>query len=140
MKKTPRKVIRRKPAPRKSIKEKSEKPASQEVQRLIHELNNHQAELEAQNEELRTAQTALGKSSQQYVDLYDFAPIGYFSFDQNGLIENCNLTGASLLGFEREILIKKPFWLYVAPGYEDVFRAHLRSVFQVPSRQTCEIR
>ncbi len=53
---------------------------------LIHELQVHQIELEMQNEELRKSQSALEESRNKYSDLYDFAPVGYFSFNENGLI------------------------------------------------------
>ena len=83
---------------------------------LIHELQVHQIELEMQNEELRRAQKELEESRDRYSDLYDFAPVGYFSFDKNGLIIEVNLTGAKKLGVERNFLIKKPFSLFISTG------------------------
>jgi PAS domain-containing protein len=64
---------------------------------LIHELQVHQIELEMQNEELRRAQMELEELRKNYSDLYDFAPVGYFSFDRDGLIRQVNLTGAKKL-------------------------------------------
>lgn len=107
---------------------------------LIHELQVHQIELEMQNEELRRAQKELEESRDRYSDLYDFAPIGYFSFDKNGLIIEVNLTGAKKLGVERNFLIKKPFSLFISPGSKDVFYLHLRQVFMTGVRQTCELK
>ena len=67
-----------------------------EMERLFRErtaeLRTYQIELELQNEELRIAQLLLEASRRKYADLYDFAPVGYFSFDQNGLITEVNLT------------------------------------------------
>ncbi len=60
--------------------------STENVQRLVHELQTHQIELEMQNEELRKAQIELEESRNRYSDLYDFAPISYFTFDKNGLI------------------------------------------------------
>jgi two-component system CheB/CheR fusion protein len=107
---------------------------------LIHELQVHQIELEMQNEELRRAQKELEESRDRYSDLYDFAPVGYFSFDKNGLIIEVNLTGAKKLGVERNFLIKKPFSLFISPGSKDVFYLHLRQVFRTGVRQTCELK
>jgi len=53
-----------------------------------------------QNEELRKAQVELAESRDRYFDLYDFAPVGYFTLNQNGLIVEMNLAGADMLGFE----------------------------------------
>lgn len=111
-----------------------------DAQRLIHELQVHQIELEMQNEELRDAQKELEESRDRYSDLYDFAPVGYFSFDKNGLILEVNLTGAKKLGVERNFLIKKPFSLFISPGSKDVFYVHLRQVFKTGVRQSCELK
>ncbi|HMB44290.1 MAG TPA: PAS domain-containing sensor histidine kinase, partial [Candidatus Methanoperedens sp.] len=107
---------------------------------LIHELQVHQIELEMQNEELRMAQKELEESRDRYSDLYDFAPVGYFSLDKKGLIIEVNLTGAKKLGVERNFLIKKPFSLFISPGSKDVFYLHLRQVFSTGVPQTCELK
>ncbi len=107
---------------------------------LIHELQVHQIELEMQNEELRRAQRELEESRNRFSDLYDFAPVGYFTFDKNGFIIEVNLTAANKLGVERSFLIKKPFSLFISPGSKDVFYLHLRHVFRTGVRQTCELK
>ncbi|MDZ4742969.1 MAG: PAS domain-containing protein [Verrucomicrobiota bacterium] len=76
-------------------------------QRTLHELQVHKIELEMQNAELQEARNQLEAQLDKYTDLYDFAPVGYFSLDKNGLILEANLTGASLLGVERSRLIKR---------------------------------
>ncbi len=108
--------------------------------RLIHELQVHQIELEMQNEELRKAQEEIEESRSRYVDLYDFAPVGYFTLDEKGVILEANLTGASLLGVERGLLLKRPFILFVSPEDWDLFRDCQRKVFQTPGKQSCELR
>ena len=85
----------------------------EDMQKLVHELQVHQIELEMQNEELRTAQIALEKSVGKYLDLYDFAPVGYFTLDRKGIILEANLTAVRLLGIEKESLIKGPLSRFV---------------------------
>src|ERR1700750_2909266 len=63
---------------------------------------------------LRQPKTELESAVQRYVDLYDFAPIAYVSFDQAGRIEEVNLVATELLGHSRDLLIGRPFALYVA--------------------------
>lgn len=81
---------------------------------LVHELQVHQAELELQNEELRCARTEVEDLLRKFADLYDFAPVGYFTLDKNGKVIRANLTGAKLLGVKRVQLVGKPIWPYVA--------------------------
>ena len=70
-------------------------------ERQVHELEVHQIELEMQNEELREAREAMEALLEKYTDLYDFAPVGYLTLDQQGVICEANLAGASLLGMAR---------------------------------------
>jgi len=109
------------------------------VQKLIQELHVHQVELEMQNEELRNAQTELAESRDKYFDLYDFAPIGYFTLDEKGLILEVNLTGADLLGSDRAALIKKVFSRFVAPGSQDAYYSHRKQAIETGTKQVSEI-
>ncbi len=112
----------------------------QDIRALVHELQVHQIELEMQNEELRRAQAELEASRAKYSDLYDFAPVGYFTFDKQGLILDANLTAARELGIERSLLINKPFRTFIITEDREIFDSHLRKVFETGNRQTCEIR
>lgn len=111
-----------------------------EVQRVIDQLRLQQHELESQNEELRRAQTELEVSRNRYSDLYDFAPVGYFTLSRSGLITEVNLKGADLLGADREFLLKKPFYFYVFKRDRPLFHAHRGTLFSGGNRSACEIR
>src|SRR5256886_2635952 len=63
---------------------------------------------------LRHPKTELESAIQRYVDLYDFAPIAYVSFDRAGRIEEANLAATELLSEPRGLLIGRPFAFYVA--------------------------
>jgi PAS domain S-box-containing protein len=95
-------------------------------ERVVHELQVHQIELELQNRELREAQNALEASRDRYAALYDFAPIAYFTFDLHGCILEINLTGATLIGRDRAQLLGAPFTSLVAIADPARFWAHLR--------------
>jgi chemotaxis family two-component system sensor kinase Cph1 len=111
----------------------------EDFQSLVHELQVHQIELEMQNEELRSAQTKLEDARDGFSDLYDFAPVGYFTFNKKGIILEVNLTGAKLLEIERSHLIKVPFTLYVADSSQETFYLHLYKVDKTKKRETCEL-
>ncbi len=81
----------------------------EERESLVHELQVHQVELELQNRELREAQSALESSRNRFQDLYDFAPVAYFTFDLRGCVVEANLTGATLVGRDRQHLLGLPF-------------------------------
>src|SRR5512137_1198992 len=78
------------------------------LERLIHELRVHQIELEMQNDELRRTQEELETSRARYFDLYELAPVGYFTVNEKGLIMEANLKSSGLLGVERKLLVKHP--------------------------------
>ena len=86
---------------------------------LLHELRVHQIELEMQNEALREAQSALQESRDRYVDLYEFAPVGYLTLTGDGLIAQINLTAATLLQQERNKLLKRRFAAWVTAQDQD---------------------
>jgi len=106
--------------------------------RVLHELEVHQIELELQNAELQKARNDLEAALEKYTDLYDFAPVGYFSIDESGVILEANLTGAALLGVERSRLINRPLPRFVAPASQPVFQAFLEGVFAGTAKRVCE--
>lgn len=114
--------------------------AAEDAHEIIHELRVHQVELEMQNEELRNAQARIEESRARYADLYDFAPIGYVTLDEKGLIRQANLTAAKQLGIERSYLLQQPFHFYVAAEHRDGFYLYLRNVLKGKERQTCEVK
>ena len=97
-----------------------------ETRRLVHELEVHQIELEMQNEELRGAQQRLEESRDHYAAFYDFAPVGYVTFDAGGIIREINLTAADMLGVPRARLSGQPFHPFVAEEDLAHFLRHLR--------------
>jgi len=111
---------------------------AEEAQRLLQELQVHQIELEMQNEELQRSRAEMEALLAQYTDLYDFAPVGYFTLDRDGMIRRANLTGARLLGIERGRLTGRRFGRFVSEADRPAFNAFLEKVFAGGAQETCE--
>ncbi len=109
------------------------------AEELLHELHVYQVELEMQNEELRQAQVELEESRDLYVDFYDFSPVGYITLNQEAMIDEINLTGATLLGMERSKLLHRRFAPFVAPGDRDRWHRHFLSVLKHDDKMVCEL-
>ena len=89
---------------------------------------------------LRHPKTELEAAVQRYVDLFDFAPIGYVSFDRVGRIEEINLAATELLGSTRGRLIGSPFSLQVLKEDSDLFLRHLVRCHSAKGRVETELR
>ena len=94
-------------------------PGGDDAQRLLHELQVHQVELEMQNETLRQKQDELAAMRDRYVDLYDFAPVGYMTLTADGMIEEVNVTAVKLVGAERKDLLQRRFTSLVIAEDQD---------------------
>jgi two-component system cell cycle sensor histidine kinase/response regulator CckA len=112
----------------------------EEAQRTLHELQVHQIELEVQNEELRRTQGELEASRARYFDLYDLAPVGYFTVSEAGLIQEANLTAANLLGVTRVSLVNQPLTHFILPADQDIYFQHRKQMFEPGESQVCELR
>ena len=100
-----------------------------DAKRQLHELQVHQIELEMQNAELQESRDSMEIQMERYSDLYDFAPVGYFSLDQKGMIIEANLTGATLLGVNRTALEKRKLVLFLAVSHRVEFNAFIHNIF-----------
>lgn len=109
-----------------------------DTQRLFHELQVHQIELELQNEELALSNSTAAAALEKFTDLYDFAPVGYFSMDTNGAMVELNMTGAVLLGVPRSRLVGRRFQLFVAPASRPTFQGFIDRIFSGNGKQHCE--
>ena len=107
--------------------------------RLIHELQVHQIELEIQNEELLQAQNVAETANDKYVRLYDFAPSGYFTLSKKGGIIELNLSGAKMLGKDRQHLKSSLFGFFVSEETKPIFSLFLEKAFQSSAKESCEI-
>ena len=114
--------------------------AQWESTRLLHELQVHQIELEMNNEELRHAYDEADSLRRKYADIYDFAPLAYFTVDAQGVIVQFNLAGAILLGIQRSQTRPYRFAAFIEPPCLPAFNRFHEAVLQGKSRESCELR
>jgi two-component system sensor kinase FixL len=107
---------------------------------LLHDLQVHQIELQMQNDELIRVQLTLEDSRQRFEDLYEFAPVGYLTLNERGLIQDANLTSATLLGADRKMILGKQFERFVAPEGQGNWRTYFSSALCQGKKLTYELR
>ncbi|MBI3849961.1 MAG: PAS domain S-box protein [Verrucomicrobia bacterium] len=113
--------------------------ATTERERLLHDRQVRQIESEMRNHELREARQVLEVSRDRYADLYDFAPVGFVTFDDQGVIREINLTAAGMLGEERTRFVGVPFHRHVAREDQALFREHLAKLSSAEERVVTEL-
>jgi PAS domain S-box-containing protein len=110
------------------------------VELLLHELQVRQIELEMQNEELRRAHIALEESRDRYLDLFEFAPVGYLTLTAQGLITESNFSAATLLGVERKKMLQNPFSRYMSAENVDRYHLYLSKLSADDAAQSFDIQ
>lgn len=126
----------------KALQDKKGLPTNKalEIGELIHELEVHQIELEMQNEDLIKTQMDLENSRRDYYELYDFAPVGYFTLDENVIIKRVNLLGAEILGKPRKYLINEALIRFISPSSKKTFHDHFQEVKKTQLKKRCQIK
>jgi PAS domain S-box-containing protein len=115
-------------------------PSVKDVRRVLHELHVHQIELEMQNEELCRVQAELETSRARYFDLYDLAPVGYFTLSEKGLIQEANLAGVALLRVTRGDLAKQPVSHFILSEDQDIYYRYRKQLVETGAPQVYELR
>ncbi len=121
-------------------KEEFQNLSTEETQRILHELCVHHIELEMQNDELRRLQQEMDAERERYFELYDLAPVGYCTLDEQGLIREANLTAATLLGVSRGALVNQPISRFIWKDDADTFYLLQKEVLKSPGAQSRDVR
>ena len=111
-----------------------------ECLRLLHELQIHQIELEAQNESLRTADIEMNAALQSYMELYNFSPTPYLMIGQDSRIQHANYAAVKLFGRVSFELYKLRFGAFVNYSDLPLFNAFLDEAYATSINQSCEIK
>jgi signal transduction histidine kinase len=123
---------------KKSLKTDS-KFSEADTQKVNHELQIHQIELEMQNEELTRAKELADLSNKNYADLLNFTSVPYYKLSKEGEIIDLNLSGANLLGKTPNHLIKSMFGFFVSDDTKPNFNRFLNKVFNSKGSESCEV-
>ncbi len=119
--------------------EESVRASHDQLIRSEADLRTHMIELETQAEELRKSHLAFEESRDKFLDLYDFAPLGYLTLNDKACIMGVNLTGAKLLGIERSKLLKAPFSKFVAEKDADPWHWYFLNVLNQEEKRICTL-
>lgn len=113
--------------------------SSEEAQRVLHELRVHQVELEMQNAELRNTQEELTAARDRYINLYDYAPVGYLTINGKGEILRANLTCASMFEIMQPDLLRQPLARFIARDGQDDYHFLRQRLRHSAARQMVEL-
>jgi len=101
---------------------------------------NQKNSRELRKQDLSNTQPELTTELTAYAELFDFAPISYFTLDKNGVISRANHAASKLLGIQREKLIGKNLVGFVTAADQPVFEAFLKRMFATKADAGCEIK
>ena len=115
--------------------------SNEEMLRQLHELQVSQIELQMQNAalaELEQLRSESENSRDRYAQLYEEAPVSYFSLNRDGVITRANVAASNLLGRDKPLLLNRRFEQFIAPEAQGRFRRFLDAVFDSGARQVLE--
>lgn len=94
------------------------------------------AELQVEIVVRKEAQEELIASQRRYLDLYEFAPVGYLTVDAEGWISEINIHGALLLGEERTRILHRRFVRFISLGNAKLYHRNFKQVLKQGKRLT----
>jgi len=116
------------------------KRVEEALREALKELYTREIELEIQNKELRRTQKELETSKTRYFNHYNLAPVGYLTFNKQGLLLEVNFTATNMLGVTREELVKQPFTNFIVPREQDNYNLFCKQLLETREPQCCELQ
>jgi PAS domain S-box-containing protein len=128
----------------KILQQKKEKVIQDEkneadAQKILHELQVHQIELELQNEELLKAYETAEAALKKYTIVFDQAPMGFATLESDGTIVELNFAAAEMLGDRRFSLMGSNFKLYVSEESRTTFFDFFKRAYATRQKEECKI-
>lgn len=102
------------------------------LKELAHELAVYQTELELQNDELRQTHLTLQQTKDQFVDLFESAPVGYVVLDSSGVILQTNMTWQSMLDLKCKEFKGSLFADNILEADRPIFLSRFKNFFKNP--------
>lgn len=121
-------------------KAKEEGHISSNVSELMHELQVHEIELQMQNEELKKSQEEISSLYSQYHEIYEYAPVGYFTLDKYGIIRKVNAKGSELLQLNKDKIIGCGFSRFISKNVENKYFHALANAIDTDKIQNVELQ
>ena len=88
---------------------------------------------------IRKLEIRIIEQERQNSDLYDLAPVGYFTLDSAGIIHRANFAAARLLGIDHALLPGRKFGYFVSEEDRPAFDDFLKKAFQVRLKKRCNV-
>lgn len=95
--------------------------------------------LQSEDDELMRAKEDLKRACARYFELFDFAPVAYFTFCGRGTIQSLNYAAAELLHEERHSAVERPAAQFFEPDSRNAFRTHLDHVLLEPGKHATDL-
>lgn len=112
--------------------------STEEIQKVLHDLSVHQAELEMQNDQLRKTQQELQLSQRHLYQLYYNAPVGYITLNSEGIIQQCNQKFIELVVEQETSVTGRAFIEFIAMSDRAAFKVWQRSALSLNKEETFE--
>lgn len=110
-----------------------EPPTSEvDAQRPVHDMGIYHGELELRNAQLRQSRAQVDAAHKEFEDLYQNAPCGYHTLDENGVFVLINDTELRWLGYSRDEVVGKLKLIDLLPAagrpkFRNIFRTTVES-------------
>ena len=115
-------------------------PEIYETQKLFHELQIQQLELEMQNDELATAAVELEAEKTKFSNLFELAPVGYIVLNNKGGVLDINQAGCRLFGLRKQLLVGKALPGFVYADDVGIFYSFFRRILSGTEEQNCQLK
>ncbi|MFP4288895.1 MAG: PAS domain S-box protein [Bacteroidales bacterium] len=119
---------------------KSQNQQKEDLDKIVHELQVHQIELELQNDELRRTSQELELSHKRFTNLFDHAPVGYLELNKDLKIVNTNFAATFMLNSSKEELQDKAITLFIHPDFQDTFYFYTQKVLNSDDLHSVEVK